>query len=155
MGALVRRLLVLADVDDVTIDLPALSLTHRTLHPAELPPLLSQHYTRAVLQQSVWLLGSANFLGDPLALYTHLREAAWQLLVAPMAGAIQGVKTRRPGPLLTGLGDGLVAMALNVSYASAQSISKLSGSLRKLLDIVGVQLELGPARESVAGAVLV
>lgn len=135
-----RALISLADIDDANLHLPTLSLNHTTLHPNKVAPMLAQHYARALLTVSFNILGSANFIGDPLDSYLHIEKALWLLLVAPVAGAMQGVKARQPWPVLAGLADGLLGVFVNVLYASASSVSKLSGSMQKLISMFGFSM---------------
>ena len=61
-----------AEFEGVQVLLSGFELNHALIAKPTLQSLMGRHYIKALLRETVKVLGSANILGDPLGLVQHL-----------------------------------------------------------------------------------
>lgn len=81
--------MTLANVEGVDLELNALGLTDVRLTLPDLQSRILYHYRQDILRQIYRVLGSANFLGNPVGLFTNVSSGVVDIFYEPWHGVVQ------------------------------------------------------------------
>jgi hypothetical protein len=93
---------------------------------AELLSSITQHYTRQGIQEVYKILGSADFLGNPVGLFNSIGTGFKDFFFEPAQGLIES-----PEAFGKGLAKGTLSLVKNSVYGTFNTVSKLSGTVGK------------------------
>lgn len=81
--------LTLANAEGVELQLNALGLSDVRLTLPEIQSRIMFHYKNEVLRQIYRVLGSADFLGNPVGLFTNVSSGVMDIFYQPWNGVVQ------------------------------------------------------------------
>ena len=81
--------MALANAEGVELQLNALGLSDVRLTLPEIQARIMYHYRQEVLRQIYRVLGSANFLGNPVGLFTNVSSGVADIFYEPWHGVVQ------------------------------------------------------------------
>jgi vacuolar protein sorting-associated protein 13A/C len=89
--------------------------------------LVTRHYTQAVLGQVYKVIGSADFLGNPVGLFNMIGSGVKDVFYEPY----QGFVSDRPQDFGIGLAKGTASFLKKTVYGFSDTFSKFTGSVGK------------------------
>ncbi|TPX12975.1 uncharacterized protein E0L32_006620 [Thyridium curvatum] len=120
--------MAIGNVNDAPVRLNACMLENARVTVPFLISTLSNHYSQEVLYQIHKILGSADFLGNPVGLFNNISSGLTDVFYEPYQGLIMSDK---PEELGIGLARGAASFAKKTVYGFSDSFSKFTGSLSK------------------------
>ncbi|CAI5984866.1 unnamed protein product, partial [Closterium sp. NIES-64] len=130
LGAVVQRsVLSLADVQGAPLGLSAWQLEHFFGGTASLGARLERHYTLQLLQALYKVVGSADFLGNPVGLLSSLSASLWDLLASPTHTLLM---RRSPAGFAKGVWAGWTSLLRTTLFALSHSASRMSHAASKV-----------------------
>ncbi|KAH7368024.1 vacuolar protein sorting-associated protein [Plectosphaerella cucumerina] len=120
--------MAIGNVNDAPIRLNALMLDNVRVSVPALTQNVSNHYSQEVLYQVHKILGSADFLGNPVGLFNNISSGLTDVFYEPYQGLILSDK---PEDFALGVGKGAASFAKKTVYGFSDSFSKFTGSLSK------------------------
>ncbi|GAQ80498.1 Vacuolar protein sorting-associated protein [Klebsormidium nitens] len=124
--AIQRRVMALADLEGAPVHLGPLTLEHPLASYGTLWGMGSRHYTRQVLQGVYKVLGSADFLGNPVGFFQSVGSGLWDFVTTPATSLAQN-----PGQFTAGVAEGTRSLLSNTVFAFSNAATRLSGAARK------------------------
>ncbi|KAJ8612728.1 hypothetical protein MRB53_037304 [Persea americana] len=118
----------LGNVNDAPLRYNALMLENARTSPAALMANIQNHYTQESLRQVHIVLGSADFLGNPVGLFNNISSGFADIFYEPYQGA---VLTDRPQDLGIGIAKGASSFVKKSIFGFSDSFSKFTGSVGK------------------------
>ncbi|KAL6231310.1 hypothetical protein BDW75DRAFT_48238 [Aspergillus navahoensis] len=118
----------MGNVNDAPIKLNALMIENARVSFPVLASNIRRHYTQEFLRQIHVVLGSADFLGNPVGLFNNVSSGVAAIFYEPYQGLVM---TDRPQDLGYGIAKGFGSFAKNTVFGFSDSISKLTGSMSK------------------------
>eukprot|EP01114_Cavostelium_apophysatum_P004048 TRINITY_DN1418_c0_g1_i1.p1 TRINITY_DN1418_c0_g1~~TRINITY_DN1418_c0_g1_i1.p1 ORF type:complete len:3212 (-),score=1062.70 TRINITY_DN1418_c0_g1_i1:26-9661(-) len=115
-----------ANLDNAPLRLNALMIEEAFTTQKELVSRITQHYTRQGMQEVYKILGSADFLGNPVGLLGNLGTGVVDFFVEPAQGLIKS-----PQDFGKGLAKGTSSLVKNTIYGTFNTVSKLTGTAGK------------------------
>eukprot|EP00898_Chlorokybus_atmophyticus_P008933 jgi/Chlat1/9040/Chrsp94S09266 len=125
--ALQRRVMALADVEGASLRLSPLVLRHPLAGWTALQGIGARHYTRQIYKELFKVLGSADFLGNPVGLLQSLSIGMWDFVATPAWGLVQ----LSPRQFTRSIASGTRSLLANTVFALSNAASKISGAARK------------------------
>jgi len=80
--------MTLGNVNDAPLELNALAIRDMRLTLPELQTRIAYHYRQDVLRQLYRILGSADFIGNPVGLFTNVSSGVADIFYAPYHGVV-------------------------------------------------------------------
>ncbi|KAF8254179.1 hypothetical protein K440DRAFT_652243 [Wilcoxina mikolae CBS 423.85] len=120
--------MAIGNVNDAPIKLNALMLENARVSVPVLLQRLQAHYTQEVLYQIHKILGSADFLGNPVGLFNNISSGVVDIFYEPYQGFIM---TDRPQELGIGIAKGATMFVKKSVFGVSDSLSKFTGSISK------------------------
>lgn len=120
--------MAVGNVNDAPIKLNALFIENLRLLPALLTDLISNHYAQLFFYQVHKILGSADFLGNPVGLFNQLLLGVMDIFYEPYQGFIVN---DRPQEIGIGLAKGGLLFMKKLVYGISDSVAKVTGSIAK------------------------
>lgn len=118
----------MGNVNDAPIKLNALMIENARVSFPVLASNIQRHYTQECIRQIHVVLGSADFLGNPVGLFNNVSSGVAAIFYEPYQGFVM---TDRPQDLGYGIAKGFGSFAKNTVFGFSDSISKLTGSMSK------------------------
>ncbi|RMZ76184.1 hypothetical protein DV737_g4952, partial [Chaetothyriales sp. CBS 132003] len=118
----------LGNVNDAPIKLNALILENARLPVNSLISNIQAHYTQDVLRQIHVILGSADFLGNPVGLFNSVSSGIVDIFYEPYQGLVM---TDRPQELGIGMAKGAGSFVKKSVFGFSDSMAKFTGSISK------------------------
>ncbi|KAL2841641.1 hypothetical protein BJX68DRAFT_245287 [Aspergillus pseudodeflectus] len=118
----------MGNVNDAPVRLNALMIENARVSFPVLASNIQRHYTQEFLRQIHVVLGSADFLGNPVGLFNTVSSGVAAIFYEPYQGLVM---TDRPQELGYGIAKGVGSFAKNTVFGFSDSISKLTGSMSK------------------------
>jgi hypothetical protein len=118
---------ILTDIERAPIELNALMLQNPFCSRKDLMDRITKHYTLAGLKQAYKILGSADFLGNPVSLVSNLGTGVKDFFYEPAMGIVES-----PAAFGKGLAKGTKSLVLKTTYAIFDTASKLTGTVAKV-----------------------
>ncbi|KAI5461965.1 vacuolar protein sorting-associated protein vps13 [Mariannaea sp. PMI_226] len=120
--------MAIGNVNDAPIRFNALILDNVRVSTAVLIQNFSNHYSQEVMYQIHKILGSADFLGNPVGLFNTISSGVTDIFYEPYQGLILSDKPEEFG---LGIAKGAASFAKKTVFGFSDSFSKFTGSLSK------------------------
>ncbi|KAI0196929.1 hypothetical protein F4808DRAFT_439325, partial [Astrocystis sublimbata] len=120
--------MAIGNVNDAPIRLNALLLENARVSIPVLTQNISNHYSQEVLYQVHKIIGSADFLGNPVGLFNTISSGITDVFYEPYQGLIMSDK---PEDLGLGIAKGAASFVKKSVYGFSDSFSKVTGSFGK------------------------
>ncbi|KAI6377701.1 hypothetical protein MCOR25_002425 [Pyricularia grisea] len=120
--------MAIGNVNDAPLRLNALMLENVRVSIPLLVQNVSNHYSQEALYQVHKILGSADFLGNPVGLFNNISSGVADVFYEPYQGLIM---SDRPEDIGVGLARGAASFAKKTVYGFSDSFSKFTGAMSK------------------------
>jgi vacuolar protein sorting-associated protein 13A/C len=118
----------MGNVNDAPVRLNALMLENARVSLPRLVGNIRAHYTQEFLRQIHIILGSADFLGNPVGLFNNVSSGVAAIFYEPYQGLVM---TDRPQELGIGIAKGATSFVKKSVFGFSDSMAKLTGSMSK------------------------
>ncbi|KAA8648687.1 hypothetical protein EYZ11_008781 [Aspergillus tanneri] len=118
----------MGNVNDAPVRLNALMLENARVSLGVLVGNIQRHYTQEFLRQIHIVLGSADFLGNPVGLFNNVSSGVAAIFYEPYQGFVM---TDRPQELGYGIAKGATSFVKKSVFGFSDSMAKLTGSMSK------------------------
>eukprot|EP01119_Soliformovum_irregulare_P017308 TRINITY_DN5119_c0_g1_i4.p1 TRINITY_DN5119_c0_g1~~TRINITY_DN5119_c0_g1_i4.p1 ORF type:complete len:2151 (-),score=662.14 TRINITY_DN5119_c0_g1_i4:16-6468(-) len=108
-------------VNSAPLKLGALVLEHPYCEYSDLMARIQAHYVTQIIRGSYKILGSFDFLGNPVNVFSNLTGGIKDLILAPLTGSASG-----PAGAAAGLGVGGATLVRKTAYSFFNSGSKIT-----------------------------
>jgi vacuolar protein sorting-associated protein 13A/C len=132
----------IGNVNDAPIRYNALMLENARLSTSALISNIRSHYVQESLRQVHVVIGSADFLGNPVGLFTNISSGVADIFYEPY----QGLVTDRPQDLGIGIAKGASSFVKKSVFGLSDSVSKFTGSISKGLAAASMDKEFQDSR---------
>jgi len=133
----------IGNVNDAPIKLNALMLENARLPITALLANIQSFYTQEVLRQIHVILGSADFLGNPVGLFQNVSSGFADIFYEPYQGLIM---SDRPQELGLGIAKGASSFVKKSVFGFSDSMAKFTGSMSKGLAAATMDKEFQDSR---------
>ncbi|KAL9100888.1 MAG: hypothetical protein Q9163_003799 [Psora crenata] len=116
------------NVNDAPLRLNALMLENARISIPALVANVQNHYTQECLRQIHIILGSADFLGNPVGLFNNVSSGVADIFYEPYQGLVM---TDRPQELGIGIAKGASSFVKKSVFGFSDSMAKFTGSMSK------------------------
>ncbi|KAG6037900.1 hypothetical protein E4U41_004657 [Claviceps citrina] len=120
--------MAIGNVNDAPIRFNALMLDNVRVSTPVLMQNMTNHYSQEVMYQIHKILGSADFLGNPVGLFNNISSGVTDIFYEPYQGLIL---SDRPEEFGIGIAKGAASFAKKTVFGVSDSFSKFTGSLSK------------------------
>ncbi|KAG8928477.1 hypothetical protein FRC01_005870 [Tulasnella sp. 417] len=128
LAVLVNALaMTLGNVNDAPLKLNGLLLRDTLLTVPGLQERIVYHYKNEVLRQVYRILGSADFIGNPVGLFTNVASGVADIITEPW----QSVLNHGSRELGIGIAKGAASFAKKTVFSVSDSLTKVTGSVGK------------------------
>ena len=124
--------MTVGNVNDAPIKLNALFLDNVRVPIPLLMQSVKTHYSQQFFYQIHMILGSADFLGNPVGLFNTISSGVWDLFYEPYQGYMLN---DRPQDIGMFLAKGGLSFAKKTVFGLSDSMAKMSGSMAKGLSV--------------------
>lgn len=118
----------IGNVNDAPVRLNALILENARISIPALITDMTNHYKQEFLRQIHIILGSADFLGNPVGLFNNISSGVADVFYEPYQGLVM---TDRPQELGIGIAKGASSFLKKSVFGFSDSMAKFTGSLSK------------------------
>lgn len=118
----------IGNVNDAPLRLNALMLENARISTPVLIGNIREHYTQEVIRQIHIVLGSADFLGNPVGLFNNISSGVADIFYEPYQGLVM---TDRPQELGIGIAKGASSFVKKSVFGFSDSMAKITGSMSK------------------------
>ncbi|KAJ3110151.1 hypothetical protein HK100_003137 [Physocladia obscura] len=126
------------DVLTMTVgNIHALQIYHPIVTFSALIDLMAQFYSQEIVGQLHKIIGSADFLGNPVGLFNNIGSGVKDFFYEP----IQGFEITRPQDFGIGLAKGTSSLVKKTVYGLSDTLSKFTGSVSKGLSVITLDEE--------------
>ncbi|ESZ98798.1 putative Vacuolar protein sorting-associated protein 13 [Sclerotinia borealis F-4128] len=119
--------MAIGNINDAPVRMNALMLENARVSAAVLMMNISNHYSQEALYQVHKILGSADFLGNPVGLFTNISSGVADIFYEPYQGFIMN----DPEQLGIGIAKGATSFVKKSVFGVSDSFSKWTGSIAK------------------------
>lgn len=120
--------MAVGNVNDAPIKFNALMLENARVSLPVLSEHIQKHYSQAFIYQIHKVLGSADFLGNPVGLFNNISSGVYDIFYEPYQGFTM---TDRPQDLGIGIAKGATSFVKKSVFGVSDSLSKFTGSISK------------------------
>ncbi|KUJ15268.1 putative vacuolar protein sorting-associated protein 13 [Mollisia scopiformis] len=120
--------MAIGNINDAPVRLNALMLENARVSAGILIQNITNHYSQEALYQVHKVLGSADFLGNPVGLFNNMSSGVADLFYEPYQGFIMA---DRPEQLGIGIAKGATSFVKKSVFGVSDSFSKFTGSIAK------------------------
>jgi vacuolar protein sorting-associated protein 13A/C len=120
--------MAIGNINDAPVRLNSLMLENARVSSSILTQNISNHYSQEALYQVHKILGSADFLGNPVGLFNNLSSGVADIFYEPYQGFIMSDK---PEALGVGIAKGATSFVKKSVFGVSDSVSKMTGSIAK------------------------
>ncbi|KAL3428164.1 hypothetical protein PVAG01_01673 [Phlyctema vagabunda] len=121
--------MAIGNINDAPLKLNALVLDNARVTSAVLVQNLMNHYSQEALYQVHKILGSADFLGNPVGLFNNISSGVMDIFYEPYQGVV--MSGDRPEQLGLGIAKGATSFMKKSVFGVSDSVSKMTGSFAK------------------------
>jgi len=118
----------IGNVNDAPVRYNALMLENARVSTGALIANIKNHYVQESLRQVHVVLGSADFLGNPVGLFTNVSSGVADIFYEPYQGL---VASDRPQDLGIGIAKGASSFVKKSVFGFSDSMAKFTGSMSK------------------------
>ena len=116
------------NVNDAPLRFNALMLENARISIPALLANVQSHYTQESIRQMHIILGSADFLGNPVGLFNNVSSGVADIFYEPYQGLVM---TDRPQELGIGIAKGASSFVKKSVFGFSDSMAKFTGSMSK------------------------
>ena len=116
------------NVNDAPLRFNALMLENARISVPALMANVQSHYTQESIRQMHIILGSADFLGNPVGLFNNVSSGVADIFYEPYQGLVM---TDRPQELGIGIAKGASSFVKKSVFGFSDSMAKFTGSMGK------------------------
>ncbi|KAI9821462.1 MAG: hypothetical protein M1832_003308 [Thelocarpon impressellum] len=120
--------MAIGNINDAPVRLNALLLDNARVSFPVLSQHIQSHYSQEFLYQVHKILGSADFLGNPVGLFNNISSGVADIFYEPYQGLVM---TDRPQELGIGIAKGATSFVKKSVFGVSDSFSKVTGSISK------------------------
>ena len=120
--------MAIGNVNDAPVRLNALMLENARVSLPVLTQHIQSHYSQEFFYQIHKILGSADFLGNPVGLFNNISSGVADIFYEPYQGLVM---TDRPQELGIGIAKGATSFVKKSVFGVTDSMSKFTGSISK------------------------
>ncbi|KAF2739591.1 vacuolar protein sorting-associated protein 13 [Polyplosphaeria fusca] len=135
----------IGNVNDAPIRYNALMLENARVSTEALINNIKNHYVQESLRQVHVVIGSADFLGNPVGLFTNVSAGVADIFYEPYQGL---VKSDRPEDLGIGIAKGASSFVKKSVFGFSDSMAKFTGSMSKGLSAATLDKEFQDQRRN-------
>lgn len=118
----------IGNVNDAPLRMNALMLENARVTIPALVANIKAHYTQECIRQIHIVLGSADFLGNPVGLFNNVSSGVADIFYEPYQGLVM---TDRPQELGIGIAKGASSFVKKSVFGLSDSMAKFTGSMSK------------------------
>lgn len=118
----------IGNVNDAPLRMNALMLENARVTIPALIANIKSHYTQECIRQIHIVLGSADFLGNPVGLFNNVSSGVADIFYEPYQGLVM---TDRPQELGIGIAKGASSFVKKSVFGFSDSMAKFTGSMSK------------------------
>ncbi|KAK2879530.1 hypothetical protein FQN49_000784 [Arthroderma sp. PD_2] len=118
----------IGNVNDAPVRLNALLLENARVSIPTLVSNITNHYTQEFLRQVHVVIGSADFLGNPVGLFNTVSSGVADIFYEPYQGFVM---SDRPQELGLGIAKGATSFVKKSVFGISDSLTKFTGSVSK------------------------
>jgi vacuolar protein sorting-associated protein 13A/C len=133
----------IGNVNDAPIRYNALMLENARVSTEALMNNVKSHYVQESLRQVHVVIGSADFLGNPVGLFNNVSSGVVDIFYEPYQGL---VKSDRPEELGIGIAKGASSFVKKSVFGFSDSMAKFTGSMSKGLSAATLDKEFQDQR---------
>ena len=133
----------IGNVNDAPVRLNALMIENARITIPALLANIQSHYTQEFLRQVHIILGSADFLGNPVGLFNNVSSGVADIFYEPYQGLVM---TDRPQDLGIGIAKGASSFVKKSVFGFSDSLAKFTGSMSKGLAAASLDKEFQDQR---------
>jgi vacuolar protein sorting-associated protein 13A/C len=133
----------IGNVNDAPVRLNALMIENARISIPALLANIQSHYTQEFLRQIHIILGSADFLGNPVGLFNNVSSGVADIFYEPYQGLVM---TDRPQDLGIGIAKGASSFVKKSVFGFSDSVAKFTGSMSKGLAAASLDKEFQDQR---------
>jgi vacuolar protein sorting-associated protein 13A/C len=119
--------MTVGNINDARLEMNALAIKDMRLTTPELQSRITYHYRQDVLRQLYRILGSADFIGNPVGLFTNVSSGVADIFYEPF----QGVIMHGNGELGIGIAKGAASFVKKTVFGVSDSVTKFTSSVGK------------------------
>jgi len=128
LAVLVNALtMTVGNINDAPLEMNALGIKDMRLSTSELQNRIFYHYRQEVLRQLYRILGSADFIGNPVGLFTNVSSGVADIFYEPF----QGVVMHGNRELGIGIAKGAASFLKKTVFGLSDSVTKFTSSVGK------------------------
>ncbi|OQE23254.1 hypothetical protein PENSTE_c009G01087 [Penicillium steckii] len=133
----------MGNVNDAPVRLNALMIENARVSFGRLFGNVRAHYTQEFLRQVHVILGSADFIGNPVGLFNNISSGVADIFYEPYQGLVM---TDRPQELGVGIAKGATSFVKKSVFGFSDSMAKFTGSMSKGLTAATLDKEFQDQR---------
>jgi vacuolar protein sorting-associated protein 13A/C len=133
----------IGNVNDAPIRYNALMLENARVSVGALVAAIQSHYVQESLRQVHIVLGSADFLGNPVGLFNNISSGVADVFYEPYQGLVM---SDRPQDLGIGIAKGASSFVKKSVFGFSDSMAKFTGSISKGLAAASMDKEFQDQR---------
>ncbi|KDR84988.1 hypothetical protein GALMADRAFT_233521 [Galerina marginata CBS 339.88] len=119
--------MTVGNINDAPLEMNALAIKDVRLTLPELLNRITYHYRQDVLRQLYRILGSADFIGNPVGLFTNVSSGVADIFYEPF----QGVIVHGNRELGVGIAKGAASFVKKTVFGVSDSVTKFTSSVGK------------------------
>ncbi|KAF8078623.1 vacuolar protein sorting-associated protein 13, partial [Lyophyllum atratum] len=119
--------MTIGNVNDAPLELNALGLKDMRLSMPELQTRITYHYRQDILRQLYRILGSADFIGNPVGLFTNVSSGVADIFYEPFHGVVMHGNKE----LGIGIAKGAASFVKKTVFGLSDSMTKFTSSVGK------------------------
>jgi vacuolar protein sorting-associated protein 13A/C len=135
----------IGNVNDAPVRYNSLMLENARISTSALISNIQNHYVQESLRQVHVIIGSADFLGNPVGLFTNISSGVADIFYEPYQGL---VKSDRPEDLGIGIAKGASSFVKKSVFGFSDSMAKFTGSMSKGLSAATMDKEFQNQRRN-------
>ena len=114
----------IGNIDNAQIKLNSYTADTLFMTQQDLISRLKLHYTKQFVSQLYKIIGSFNFLGNPVGLAENLTSGVKAFFYEPMQGIVKS-----PQDFVAGIGRGTKTLLMNTAYGVWNTVSKITSTI--------------------------
>ncbi|KAJ2927125.1 hypothetical protein H1R20_g9964, partial [Candolleomyces eurysporus] len=119
--------MAVGNINDAPLEMNALAIKDMRLSTTDLQTRIFYHYRQEVLRQLYRILGSADFIGNPVGLFTNVSSGVADIFYEPF----QGVVMHGNRELGIGIAKGAASFVKKTVFGLSDSVTKFTSSVGK------------------------
>ncbi|TFK41159.1 vacuolar protein sorting-associated protein vps13 [Crucibulum laeve] len=119
--------MTVGNINDAPLEMNALAIKDMRLTTPELQTRITYHYRQDILRQLYRILGSADFIGNPVGLFTNVSSGVADIFYEPF----QGVVMHGNRELGIGIAKGAASFVKKTVFGLSDSMTKFTSSMGK------------------------